>query len=212
MKNDNPYSSYPETPFSNGGPGGGDGYDPGYDRPRSGGNAMGVVGFILAFLLPPIGVIVSLIALRKRPRAFAIAGVVIGVLMSGCVGFCGFFAIIGVNAAMEARPLYDEVTADYQAIEAEVEAYRAANGSMPSDLSSLSLSQDQLEDPYGNEYIFQTGAGDWSIGFKGRDGIRGSEDDCTLPSGISGGSFAQYQYQELYEALTTGIAMEKMGQ
>src|SRR5215210_2130737 len=45
-------------------------------------NTLGIVGFVLAFCLPPIGLILSLAALARRPRGFAIAGVIIGLLGS----------------------------------------------------------------------------------------------------------------------------------
>lgn len=50
-------------------------------------NSMGVAGFIISLvgwvscgILCPIGLVLSLIGLRKQPRGFAVAGVILGVL------------------------------------------------------------------------------------------------------------------------------------
>ncbi len=60
-------------------------WDGRYSEPASGGNGFGLAGFIISlvsvltvFLLAPLGLILSLIGLRKAPRGLAIAGAVIG--------------------------------------------------------------------------------------------------------------------------------------
>ena len=64
-------------------------------------NGLGVAGFVLSLLgflgtcglLSPIGLILSLIALRKQPRGLAIAGVIIGAV--GSLWFLVALLILG---------------------------------------------------------------------------------------------------------------------
>ncbi|MFJ6001516.1 hypothetical protein [Arthrobacter sp. NPDC092385] len=65
------------------------------------GRTLGIVGFILAIVLPPVGLIISIIAFVKSRRAkmgngFALAGIIIGVLFT--IGLAiliiGFIALI----------------------------------------------------------------------------------------------------------------------
>jgi hypothetical protein len=71
------------------------------------GRTLGIVGFILAILIAPIGLIVSIVAFVKSRKArmgngFALAGIIIGVLFT-----IGLILIIGLVAA--AAPLIQEV-------------------------------------------------------------------------------------------------------
>lgn len=70
------------------------------------GRTLGIVGFILAILIAPVGLVISIIALVKSRRAkmgngFALAGIIIGVLFT-----IGLILIIGLIAA--AAPLLQE--------------------------------------------------------------------------------------------------------
>ena len=48
-------------------------------------NTLGVIGLLLAFCLPPLGLVLSLVALGRQPRGFAITGVFVGVVTTGLV-------------------------------------------------------------------------------------------------------------------------------
>lgn len=58
------------------------------------GRVLSIIGLVLAFLLPPVGLILSIIAAvqlgkAKAPKGLAIAGIVVGALLT-------IFAIIGI--------------------------------------------------------------------------------------------------------------------
>lgn len=72
-------------------------------------NSLGLAGFIVSLagwitcgMLCPVGLILSLCALGKRPRGFAIAGVILGlpgVLFFFLFGFGIVFTMLGIGAA-----------------------------------------------------------------------------------------------------------------
>ncbi|MBY0307701.1 MAG: DUF4190 domain-containing protein, partial [Phycisphaerales bacterium] len=68
-------------------------------------NGLGVAGFIVSLagwfvggVLCPVGLVLSLFALGKRPRGFAVAGVVVGLL--GTIGWVLVFVFVGVFGAL----------------------------------------------------------------------------------------------------------------
>jgi len=158
-------------------------------------NTLGLVGFVLGLvglfatggLLCPIALIISLVALGRRPRGFAIAGVILGFL-----GTCGgliailFFgaailAALGIAAvaAVLSEPQKFEVTGDMAVIAAAVESNRAENGQLPLDLSALSIPAAVTMDPWGRpyDYVLASDAGSYDIVSAGVDGIEGTADD-----------------------------------
>jgi hypothetical protein len=71
------------------------------------GRTLGIIGFILAILIAPVGLIISIVAFVKSRKAnmgngFALAGIIIGILFT-----IGLVIIIGLIAA--AAPLIQEV-------------------------------------------------------------------------------------------------------
>jgi hypothetical protein len=78
------------------------------------GRTLGIVGFILAILIAPVGLIISIVAFVKSRKAkmgngFALAGIIIGVLFT-----LGLILIIGLIAA--AAPLIQEVATACQGV------------------------------------------------------------------------------------------------
>ena len=128
-------------------------YDAGIGYEEPAGNRLAIVGFVLALLGPLalIGVIVSAVAARRRPRGLAIAGIIVGIVMLLITAVCGGFGIYMFSFYQKAVPIVEEISNDYQQIQASIESYKLANnGSLPADLSVLGLTQDALEDPFGN--------------------------------------------------------------
>ena len=90
-------SSYPSAPNP--------GYS-GYQPPPS--NSLGISGFVVSLagvvvtfgFLCPIGLILSLIALRKEPRGFAVAGTIIGLLGSALAGTIVMMAVGWINSGL----------------------------------------------------------------------------------------------------------------
>lgn len=114
-------------------------------------NPMGLVGFILAFCLPPIGLVLSLIALAWRPRGFAIAGVIIGLITTTVV------AAIGVGVVRGGQQVAKFVQVG-QAAEKMQTALAPSKGSFPADLGAAGISAEN--DPWGTPIKYeQTGGG-----------------------------------------------------
>ena len=98
-------------------------------------NGLGVAGFIVSLvgfltcgLACPIGLLLSLPALAKRPRGFAIAGSVLGFLGTAVLALWGFafiMALLGLGAASEQMARDLERGLEQQA--AEMETQRTAS-------------------------------------------------------------------------------------
>jgi hypothetical protein len=60
---------------------------------------MALIGFILAFMFPPLGMILSIVAKKKQSRSggtiggggLAVAGIIIGAVFTGMI----FFSVVG---------------------------------------------------------------------------------------------------------------------
>lgn len=155
---------------------------PGEGRPQS--NVLGIVGFILSFCVSPIGLILSLIALRKPPRGLAIGGVVVGVL--GTVVWAVLIA--SMAAGWKYIKAGIEGVTDYQQINAAMTSYHQNNGSYASSLDDLSgLTSDEKIDAWGTAYRLEVkpdGSG-WDLISAGMDGKFGTSDDITLTNDMS---------------------------
>lgn len=163
-------------------------------------NGLGLAGFICSLagivlgamtgvggLLLPIGLILSLIALGREPRGFAIAGVVIG-----AIGTCGgaivlvlfgaaLLAALGLAAAAISMTDVEqsEMTTDMMSAAAAIRAYEDENDYPPAKLSLLGLDADTLNDPWGNryEYLLIEEPPGFDYVSVGADGSLGTEDD-----------------------------------
>ncbi|MGE3107246.1 MAG: type II secretion system protein GspG [Phycisphaerales bacterium] len=156
-------------------------------------NALGLAGFITSILgivscglLSPIGVLLSLIALFKRPRGFAIAGVIIGLI--GSLWILVILVIFGVvvlavgAAALAAGPGGFEMFGDSMVIESKLDEYRRQNASLPASLAQVSgLDAEVLKDHWGHEYIYTPDLvnNTFTIRSMGADGADGTADDMT---------------------------------
>lgn len=163
-------------------------------------NGLAIAGFICALLglesggvLSPVGLILSLVALGREPRGFAIAGVILG-LLGTCAGLIAllFFGaailgILGLGAAATvlalSEPEKTELFADSIAITRAIETHRAANDRLPESLDELNFhSRAVLVDPWGNayRYVHDPGSGTYGLFSNGPDGLPGTEDDQDL--------------------------------
>jgi hypothetical protein len=138
----------------------------------------------------------SIIALGKEPRGFAIAGVAIGAL-----GSCGIiitllflpliaFALAAAGFAAFAVTLMGEdfgASWDMAIIAGEIGQYQDANaGALPADLDALGFEDPQyLTDPWGNAYVYEPapdGSG-FTLFSMGEDGLPGTPDDVQAKDG-----------------------------
>ncbi len=142
-------------------------------------------------LLSPVGLILSLIGLGQRPRGWAVAGVIIGLL-----GTCGWLivavlvavAIAGVLLAGVGMFFFTqadriELTTDMSKIAMQAEDYKHNNrGVAPADLTVLNLQTPALTDPWGTAYHYELTDQDpgYDIVSDGPDGKPGTADDVYL--------------------------------
>lgn len=165
-------------------------------------NTLGVAGFVCSLiglvvtggLLCPIGLIISLIAVGRQPKGFAIAGIILGL-----VGSCSmllavlFFGVViltavgavfglGIAAFILSEPEKLEVTADMANIAAAVEIYKDENRLPPADLEILDLDAAWRTDPWGNAYAYhlQEDPPGYDLESAGPDGKVGTPDDIRL--------------------------------
>jgi hypothetical protein len=154
-------------------------------------NSMGLAGFIVALLgfltcgiLCPIGLILSLIGLRKEPRAFAIAGTVIGGL--GTVGvviivaFYGF-AVLSLCSCMTLAGSL--ATNDIKTIGAIQEGQRLVrnyydqNKRLPTEAEGNTLIRG-IEDGFRNKLHYRPiNRDEFEIRSAGPDGMMNNTDD-----------------------------------
>jgi len=160
-------------------------------------NSLGVAGFVVSLTgliatcgaLSPIGMVLSFFALFRKPRGFAFAGFVLGVIGSFwilLIGLLGLVAAGGAAVGIHAANQQMEYSRDYEAINAAVEQYKAQAGFVPASLLELSgVSDDQLKDQWGHYYNYVVGADGQSFTLKsdGADGIAGTDDDFEVPRG-----------------------------
>lgn len=151
------------------------------DRPKS--NVLAIVGFVLAFCLPPIGLLLSVIAVFRAPRAFAIAGIIVGLIGSALVAMM----VVGIALYAPIMTAGVEVMTDGQQVRSAIVGYAASNNdTAPPNLATLQLPREYTQDPWGNAYVYTPGAGDaWTLTSLGPDGTPGTPDDFTVTSTMS---------------------------
>jgi hypothetical protein len=166
-------------------------------------NGLGLAGFICSLiglvlgvatgvggLLSIVGLIMSLIALGREPRGFAIAGVILG-LLGSCLGLIlifflgvGLLALIGVGVAAIALSNAEqtEITSDMLTMAVEITQYEEQQGALPATLDQIDVAQARRIDPWGNayEYHFIDEPPGFELISRGEDGQAGTEDDIVL--------------------------------
>ncbi len=152
--------------------------DHGSPQPQ-GPNVLGIVGFIFAFCLPPIGLLLSLIALTRRPRGFAIAGTIIGLILSlilaGCaIGAAVFWDGLRMSVAMGSIPQ-------------SIDQYNFTQGAFPDSLSQLTLPDIFLTDAWGTDFRLDLNddANTWRLISAGPDKLFDTPDDIIITSDMS---------------------------
>ena len=138
---------------------------------------MGTAGFVLSLvgivltcgLLCPIGLILSLIALRRQPKGLAIAGTVIGAIGS-------VFVVIG-GLAIGTGALADVLTAAKIGMAARsIENAREANGALPSNDEGTALIAEH-KDAWKNALRYEIDGAEYTITSAGKDGVFDTDDD-----------------------------------
>jgi hypothetical protein len=170
----NPYAAHSD-PYMTEGP------------PRRGGsNVLGIFGFVLSLTccLSPVGLLLSLIALGKSPRVFAVLGTVFGVI--GTV-----LLAVSVWAGSQMMPVvakFEETTQSYKAIDRAISTWMATSGGQaPADLSVVSLPSGADVDGWGTPFKFTPSADglSWTLVSAGPDGQFDTPDDVVFTPGMS---------------------------
>ena len=149
-------------------------------------NGLGIAGFITSLVgiltcgvLAPVGLILSVIALIKPPRGFAIAGTIIGIVGSIWVIFAGFAmvaAALGIRTA--AKTVQDYVTAYQSARQAyvQIDQQRTQSGATPTSAAANTIAA-KFTDPWGTPFRAEVSDGVIVIRSAGRDKQFDTTDD-----------------------------------
>jgi hypothetical protein len=155
-------------------------------------NGLGIAGFVTSLVgvltcgvLSPVGLILSLIALVKPPRGFAIAGTVIGIVGSIWVIFAGFAmvaAALGIRTA--AKAVEDYVTAYQSARQAyvQIDQQRKNTGTAPTSADANTVAA-KFTDPWGTALRGEVDDGVIVIRSAGRDKKFDTSDDLRFTEG-----------------------------
>jgi hypothetical protein len=160
-------------------------------------NGLGLAGFIVSLLgfvgtcglLSPIGLIMSLIALRKQPKGFAIAGVVLGALGVLWFFLAIFFfgavilAMLGLGLMAAVLMATTQIGENAFTLYGDIEAYYEANGNAPTALTVMgTYTPDQLTDNWGVPIRYEVSADGQEIWLRsdGEDMTQGTGDDMVF--------------------------------
>ena len=142
-----------------------------------GGFVVSLVGILTCGVISPIALILSLVALRRQPRGFAIAGTVIGGV--GTLMVAGF--AVAFLAFPEIKQVFETSFAMYKA-HTVIESHRGENDALPSDEEGNRLIED-LADGWGNPLRYELDGETFMVRSAGPDGEFGTPDDIPPASG-----------------------------
>ncbi len=154
-------------------------------------NSLGVAGFVTSLvglimcggLICPLGLLFSFIALFKRPRGFAVAGFILGLIGSAWIIIAVLFIVLGLGIGVAGVAAMGfgvvEVGMDSARIHEKVVEHYEANGALPSSLDILNLDRETLIDPWGEfyRYSIEPDGRRYSIETAGADGVWDTDDD-----------------------------------
>lgn len=164
---------------------------------RTGTNGLGIAGFICSLIglltcgvLSPVGLLLSLVAMFRPPRGFAIAGVILGILGSAWVA--AIIALVSLTIGLAAAATVvlgsGDVAAlfDIEMIRRGIRQHHRETGALPRTLDELSLEEGALTDSWGARYSYSIGADgrSYTIESPGRDGQLGTADDIRFTARV----------------------------
>lgn len=163
-----------------------------YQIPRAPSNRLGVAGFIISLVgvvatcgaLAPVGLFLSTIALFKKPRGFAFAGVILGLIGTVIISIIAIAGIgaVGVAAqhAKAQQRMAERESAHIQiaALAERVGVFHQQNARPPLALDLLPYVDASMRtDPWGREYELEPDIDGFAIRSAGPDTIVGTDDD-----------------------------------
>jgi hypothetical protein len=137
-------------------------------------NGLGIAGFVISLVgiftcvLCPVGLILSLVALKRQPRGLAIAGAVIGAV--------GTLALGAIIIGLLANPGYVETLVAIGEGHTVIEKHRTESGSLPGNEDGNRLIE-HLEDGWGNPLSYELDGERYVVRSAGPDGEFGTSDD-----------------------------------
>ena len=145
-------------------------------------NPLALPGLFLAIGLGPVGLVVSAVAMTRRPRGVAIAGLIVGTVTTILMVAILVFLLNVVFRVRGIMTVADELAADMQAIVSVIEAHESSAGAPPTSLAGTSLTQAELADPWGRPYVYELtpDGANWVVTCLGADGIPGTRDDLRV--------------------------------
>ncbi len=181
-------SQFDDNPYSN---------DAGFTDDKIQSNPLGIVGFVLSLLCitSPLGLLISLIALFKNPKGFAIAGVILGMIGTAILGIAAWiFMVFGTLIFSMIH-----IGVDLEKMQIDIENYVSTNQELPASLDDIGWTG---TDPWDNEYVYTLDAETqvWSLRIIGPDGTAETDDDLLITSTMSESESA-IAFSEWSEAL-----------
>ena len=154
-------------------------------------NALGLTGFIVSLIglvitcgvLCPIGLLISLVGLLWRPRGFAVAGTVIGLVGSVLLATltAGFaMTFFAVKEVAESAAHQTATQAALAKAAEKIETYRAESGTLPDGIEGNKLILD-IEDPWNNGLQYEVEGEAFHIRSAGKDNKFNTGDDLMYP-------------------------------
>ena len=141
-------------------------------------NGLGIAGFAISILgfmcwpVAPLGLLLSAIALLKRPRGFAIAGTIIGLVGSALLAFLGVAIVTGAMTAFKNNETNEAL---YVASD-RIDDYEFDNDELPNGIEGNKLIFD-ITDAWENPIRYDFDADTYEIRSSGQDGKFDTEDD-----------------------------------
>lgn len=161
-------------------------YQPPYQAPAPPpANGLGIAGFIVSLvaiptggILSPIALFLSFIALFRRPRGFAFAGFVLGLLGTVVLAlWLSFFGFLGFTCFNIGKPMVVTSNSIDQAQQVVMQFQINHNGAFPTEIQGNALMAGRT-DGWGRELRYTPlGPGAFEIRSAGQDGVFGTQDD-----------------------------------
>ncbi len=160
--------------------------------PRPPSNGLGVAGFIVSLVgllatcgaLAPVGLLLSTIAIFKKPRGFAFAGIVIGLIGTVIISVIALTGAAAVGFAADQVRVQEQMAEREQAqiqiagLAERVGVFHQQNARPPLALDLLPyVDPTMLIDPWGRAFEFEPDIDGFAIRSVGPDGVGFTDDD-----------------------------------
>lgn len=159
---------------------------------RTPSNGLGVAGFVVSLVgvvatcgaLAPVGLLLSLVAMFKKPRGFAFAGVVLGLIGTVLISVITLSGVAAASFAAEQARMHEQLGQREQAqiqiagLAERVGVFHEQNARPPLALDLLPfVDASMLIDPWGRAFEFEPDIDGFSIRSVGPDGVGFTDDD-----------------------------------